>query len=335
MKRPCFCDSVTLWFVLALTISPSAQTTRIEGGSASLDKFVFYCETRLEPPLPPFGERLNMLLLEAGPDTVHRVMIDRSQKMYFGYQARVLVMQPSATQPVEPLYGVTFAPLSMTRELEAALGADFKAWKQLPAPKFPEPRAIRSGDVLELSLLTNTASGQRMTEYVAVQELQERPVGFTSLTGRGTSREFVFGAGTPRDVTTADVVLTLKEPRVAWSESRPEGAGSVGRFMNLTTGDEVAGRIVWVYVPNRGRFLLSLTERRGFSRAGSVRGTSLSFSAAGESYTVTSASRIAPGDAPFNLYVRHEPAWKPAYAHANLDTLHIGEADRVEYLVGK
>jgi hypothetical protein len=48
-----------------------------------------------------------------------------------------------------------------------------------------------------------------------------------------------------------------------------------------------------------------------------------------------SSSRIAPATAAFNLYVLRQPEWKPTYRNANLDTIHIGSADRLEYLVGK
>jgi len=33
--------------------------------------------------------------------------------------------------------------------------------------------------------------------------------------------------------------------------------------------------------------------------------------------------------------VRRQPDWKPSYPKANLDTIHIGAADRLEYLVEK
>jgi hypothetical protein len=44
-----------------------------------------------------------------------------------------------------------------------------------------------------------------------------------------------------------------------------------------------------------------------------------------------STSRIAPATAAFNLYVLQQPDWKPTYGNANLDTVHIGSADRLEY----
>jgi hypothetical protein len=96
-----------------------------------------------------------------------------------------------------------------------------------------------------------------------------------------------------------------------------------------------AGPIIWMYLPGRGRFLLSLSPRSGFRRAGEVRGTSLRFIVDGQTYDVVSSARIAPATAAFNLYVRRQPDWKPTYANANLDTIHVGSADRLEYLVEK
>jgi hypothetical protein len=55
----------------------------------------------------------------------------------------------------------------------------------------------------------------------------------------------------------------------------------------------------------------------------------------GQTYDVLSSSRITPATAAFNLYVLRQPEWKPMYKNANLDTVHIGSADRVEYLVRK
>ena len=31
----------------------------------------------------------------------------------------------------------------------------------------------------------------------------------------------------------------------------------------------------------------------------------------------------------------HQPTWKPSYPSANLETIHIGSADRPEYLLGR
>jgi hypothetical protein len=323
---------VTLWFV---AVTPAAaQTSRIEGGSATLGDFVFQYETRLEPPVPPIGDGLNMLVLTTPPDTVHRVMLDRSQKVYFGYDARVTqsLRSPDGTT----LYHLAFAQLTLTSELQKLLGDDAKTWKSLPSPRFPESRTIFAGAVLELTLLTNATWGQRMTDYVT---LQPAPApGFNV-----RLREFAFGTGRPRDFTVADVVLTLSDPSVTVTRSRiwqlaspprADNGNRVGAPLNRPTRGEASGSVVWIYVPGDGRFLLSLIPRGEFVRAGSVRGTSLTFTL-GETYNVTSATRIVPGDGAFNLYVLHQPGWKPDFPNANLDTVHIGAADRAEYLLGR
>jgi hypothetical protein len=64
-----------------------------------------------------------------------------------------------------------------------------------------------------------------------------------------------------------------------------------------------------------------------------VRGSSLTFNVGSERFTINAAGRIAPGQAAFNLYVLHDPTWRPTYPSANLDAYILGAADRAEYLV--
>ena len=105
-------------------------------------------------------------------------------------------------------YRITFAPLSMTPELQQILGADAGTWRLLPAPRFPAPRVVRSGEVLQLTLLTNSAWGQQMSEYMTLQE--PRRQGFDP----EPPREFAFAVGAPRDFTAGDVELQLDRPQV-------------------------------------------------------------------------------------------------------------------------
>ena len=65
------------------------------------------------------------------------------------------------------------------------------------------------------------------------------------------------------------------------------------------------------------------------------RGSSLSFTMEGETFTVNAGARIAPGQAPFNLYVLHDPNWKPSYPNADLDAFNMGATDRAESLLSK
>lgn len=305
---------------LAVATPATTQTRRVDSGSAAVQGFAFHWETQLNPPTPPLADGSFFSTFdETAPNQVHRMLMDRTKRVYFGY-----------TVVVEPLQGrtfrLTFYPLTLTVQLRQRLGDDAPSWKALPSTKFPAPQTIRSGDVLELSLLANENWGQQLTEFLTVQEVS-RPEGFFRLDS--TSREFSFAAGAPRDFTVSDVVLRLKDPRVFVN----------GRFEDSSAralGEETGG-VVWIYIPLRGRFLLSVTPnpKQGFNRAGEIRGNSVRFTVGGNTYSINSASRIAPGTAAYNVYVLHQPEWRPTYANANLDVITIGAADRVEYLLAK
>jgi hypothetical protein len=173
--------------------------------------------------------------------------------------------------------------------------------------------------VLELKLLTGSTWGQTLTDYVTIREPE--PGGFGRLTVGPP--DFSFAPGNPRDFTLEDVELRLDQPSLSVLGRDGAVRDMTGSPFLKSIGD-VSGAVVWVYVPNRGRYLLSLTPRSEFVRAGEVRGTSLRFRMDDESINIGTRSRVAPGDAAFNLYVRREPTWVPTYANANRDAIIIG-----------
>ena len=311
-----------LLFLVGLSAPAGAQTRQIDRGHASQGKFAFYWETHLDPPTPPFSTGFGTAYANTPAGLVHRVLLDRVKKVYFGYSVQIEPLPEGRT------YRLTFQPLSLTPELNQQLiGNDAVGWTRLPAPRFPSPRTVHSGEVLELNLLTNAGWGQTLTEFVTVQA--QEPARAEGFQVQRAPREFTFAGGTPRDFRAEDVDLRLREPRVSIN-------GHVDESSLKTIGDE-AGPIVWIYVPNRGRFLLSLIPRPelGFRRTGEIRGSSLRFTVGGDTFSIASGSRVAPGQSAFNLYVLHQPTWRPAYANANLDAFAIGSADRAEYLVGR
>ena len=287
-----------------LAVPAAAQSRRIDGGAASRTGFLFFWETHLDPAAPPLAPTFETAVLELGNDPIQRVMIDRAQKTYFGYGVRV-------ERPPDGTFRVTFLPLSMSPELQRLLGSDPAEWKMLPPPRFPVPRTVRASEVLELRLLTGSTWGQTLTDYVTVREPEVRRQGFGAL--EPTPPRFSFAPGPPRDFKLDDVELRLDRPSIF-------AAGRDG----ATFLEEVTGAVVWVYIPTRGRYLFSLTPRAGFSRAGEVRGSTLRFAIDGETVSIASRDRIAPGDAAFNLFVKREPKWVPTYMHANRDAMSMG-----------
>lgn len=295
-----------------------AQSSRIDGGAVSQPKFGFYWETRLEPPFPPMSGNFSTgTSYEQG--IVHRLLFDRTQKMYVGYDAVVEPLQEPNT------YRVTFKQLTVTPDLAKSFLGD--AWANIPTPGWglPAPQVVKGGGVVSLPLLTNKTTNQRVIDYVTIQEPSRGFRGFDLV----PPREFSAAPGVPRDFKTEDVELRIESPRL--SVNGKLDPSSTARF------DSASGSVVWIYVGRHGRFLLSLVPHPelGFRKAGEVRGSSLTFTIGADTYSLSTGGRIAPGQAPFNLYVLHEPDWKPTYSMADLAAFNMGAADRPESLLRK
>lgn len=310
----------TIFALIAISLSAPglAQSVRIDGGVVSRTTLGFYWETRLEPPKPELTDVFGTATNDAS-GLIHRVLWDRSHRIYVGYDVLVESLQETNT------YRITFQALAMTPELAKRSFVDSSGWTQLPMPGFPAPKTVTMGQVLVLNLLTNNTTGQKIVDYVTIQEPSGGFRGFEHV----PTREFSFATGSPRDFRTEDAELRIREPRLSVNgkidESTVNGRG------------DAAGAIVWFYASKRGRYLLSLTPRTelGFKKAGEIRGTSLTFSVGQDTFTLSSGVRIAPGQSAFNLYVLHDPAWRPTHPNANLSAFTMGAADRAELLIRK
>jgi len=294
-----------------------SPSIRIDGGVELREKFGFHWETRISPASPPLAEGFSTTTTDA-MGVIHRIMLDRSGRTYFGYDVVIDVLSEANT------YKLTFKPLVMTSTLAQGWSMDrWSEWIPLSAPRFPPPQNVRSGEILELTLLTNSGTGQRIVDYISVQDSQQTAT-FRSFAIE--ERDFSYATGTPRDITANDIELRIRSPRVSINGKLDP---SSSRF------DEAAGAFVWIYLQNHGRFILSLSPHPGFSKAGEVRGSTLTFMDGSDKYTISAASRIAPGQAAFNLYLIHQPEWKPTYPFADLSAFNMGAEDRLEPLLGK
>ena len=116
-----------LVLIAASVVTTHAQTSRIDGGTATLKGFALYWETHLNPPTPALSASFGTTYDETAPNQVHRMLLDRSKRIYFGYTVRI---EPQ-TEP--NTFRLTFEPLSLTatstlsplrtRSLAAASGA--------------------------------------------------------------------------------------------------------------------------------------------------------------------------------------------------------------------
>ncbi len=307
-----------------------AQTGVIAHGSVARKEFGFYWQTRLEPPSPPLSNSLGYAAgVNPKNNDIYRVMIDRDRRVYFGYEVGIEPL------PQGSKYRVAFQQLELPAELlRQILVEDPAAWTKLQLgapvgrPLYPfrdAPDTVGVLDVIAVDLMMNPATNQKIVDYVVLQN-PSQSWSFDRFNA-SSQRDFGYTPGTPRDVSLEDVGLRLTEPRVSIN----------GKADDATTRSmgEISGSAVWIYLPNRGRFLLSLVPHPelGFQKAGEVRGTSLSFTLGADKFVLSSAKTIAPVDAPFNLYVLQEQGWRPSYPHADTSAFLMGAADRAEMLV--
>ncbi len=126
--------------------------------SASIGKHAY------APATPPLAEGFSTTTTDA-MGVIHRMMLDRSGRTYFGYDVLIDVLPEANT------YKVTFKPLVMTSTLAQGWSMDrWSEWIPLSAPRFPPPQNVRSGEILELTLLTNSGTGQRIVDYISLQD---------------------------------------------------------------------------------------------------------------------------------------------------------------------
>ena len=292
---------------MALSLPALAQSRRLMGGSAGGNKYQFFYETFLDPSMPELGNMSGGTI--GGDGIIHRFMSDRRQRVFFGYDISIDVLPQANT------YRLTFNQLE-SESVRQILGTDAANWTQLPAPDWggPAVRTIQAGDVLGLDLLTNNATGQKIVDYITVKKPSSDP-----------DWRFIYETGTAQDFRAEDAAMELLNPQV--SVNGQSGASA------SVSGVSVYGTVVWFYLPDHGRFALTLTPHpeSGFVQAGEVRGSTLSFTSGSDTFNLVSSRRIAPGTRPFHLYVLHEPDWRPDPTLKSV----WGSSDTVDQLFGK
>jgi hypothetical protein len=257
-----------------------------------------------------------------------RTVIDGVNHVYLGYEMILEEQQPGT-------YLATFGKISLT-PMEAAVSADskLKAWSIQALPAMPEPKLVHDGDTISLELMTDAATGAKLIEDIEIHPfsppqfptLQLQTLGQVGallpnvLTYSPANRPVPTVDGTARDFTTADAELQLMQPRVTLN-GIPQS--TVGRL-----SPNVHGPLVWFYLPNHGRYVLSLAPRPDleFTKAGEARGGAITFTLGADSIRLECPNPVASGNAPYNLYVLHDPDWEPT-AQAQKGQFATGSVD--------
>jgi hypothetical protein len=212
---------------------------------------------------------------------VHRVLRDRDGRVVFGYD---LWVTGDATAKK---FKIAIRPLAA--ELANSLRADESKTAEFTFPKSTEAQVLDDGAEFSLDLLINKTTGVKIVDVVRVSFDR------TSLGGDLVR---------PRDLTLDAVAMEMKD----YSLMVNDELVATGKSKTGSTG-----ALLWVYVPQRGRFIFSLVPRAdyAFEKVGTVSANRIEFSLHGDHYEWLSSSPILREEGTWNLWVLADPKYLP------------------------
>lgn len=240
----------------------------------------------------PDGKTLAALLFAqafAGENRViHRVLTDSERRVVFAYN---LVIK---SDPIARKFSLTVLPAD-----DAFRRSFLKDFTPLRSNEdvatFPGSTATQTlddGDAVSLELLVNQDSGVKIIDVV------------TLTFDRPRLREN-FLESAPKDFTLDAVALKINNSSLSIN----------GTLVSKSKSSGCSGSLLWFYVPERGRFIVSLVPREGyeFQKIAVLDGNRIEFTVDGELYEWSSANSILPDGGAWNLWVLRDPDYTPLF----------------------
>ncbi|HTB13005.1 MAG TPA: hypothetical protein VK752_15595 [Bryobacteraceae bacterium] len=271
---------------------------------------------RADPPTSGLDRKFNVLIpressTRNGPTFFSRILLDNINHAYFGYELFIEQQQPGAYWATFGKLGVSPLDLAGKGNLKFSLNQDGSTnldWTLLPLPEIPKPRLIHDGDPLAIELFVDASTGSKLIDDIhIIPPLRINsflPVPMASSRAPVSAPPVPTVSGPARDFAASDADLQILIPRGVTLNGVRQGSIALRN---------VHGTLIWLYLPEHGRYVLSLTPRPGldFKKAGEVRGGLISFNFDGDSILLECSNLIAAGDAPYNLWVLHDDQWEP------------------------
>src|ERR1043166_2307772 len=260
-----------------------------EGGFVSFTNQTAWMDIRQSFDRRKLPSPLGSQALADRNGTIHRVLRDIDGKFVFGYDLSI------AGDSNTKQFTISVKPLD--REMENALRANdhiISGDSVVTFPKSTEPQTVNDGAEFSLDLLINNSTGVKIIEGVKVTFDRAR------LGNDGPALR-------PRDFTLDAVALEMKDYSLLVNDNL------------IATGKSksgCAGTLLWIYIPNRGRFIFSLFPREGylFQKTGTVTGNKIEFTLDGDHYQWMSSSPILREEGTWNLWVLHDVKYSPLFA---------------------
>ena len=291
--------------ILVLTLGVFAAAKAQSGAIQFSDGITVAIKTETVPPNDknPLG---NIYSSGTGytNNTVHRVMTDAKNKIYFGYDLMV------EKQGETGKFLVTIKPLSKSpAELFRQNSVDYKGFTAKSLPKYPGTIVIDDGDLITLDILENPQTQAKISDIIKI-----------------TSKSHKFGnyfseREKAEDFSIDDVQLHLDKPEISFNGQKTvHGAGASGNF-------------VWAYIPGKGRFIFSFRPQPeyDFQKAGTISDNKILFEYAGEKYEIVNKSAVLGSGGKWNLWVMFDQNYQPSDSESAASYT-FGATNQVKYL---
>lgn len=252
----------------------------------------FRSETPGARSMPDSNSLAALLYSQAFPGEnriIHRVLTDAQKNVVFGYDLWV------SADPITKKFSVAVLPAD--EAFRRTFLKDFTPSRAngpfATFPKSTTPQTLDDGDAVSLELLVNNESGVRIIDVVSVT--------FDRSTLRESHLESV-----PRDFTLDAIALAIKNYSLSINGTLvTKSKSSIG----------CTGALLWLYVPERGRFIFSLVPRDGydFEKVAVLDDNRIEFTLNGERYEWLSTASILPNGGTWNLWVLHDTNYTPLF----------------------
>ena len=241
-------------------------------------------KTEITPENPQKSQFINYSTPSAAGNIIYRIIRNDKNKTYIGYDLEAKEAGEKGK------YIVSFKPLSSE---SAKKSAEVEGYTAKTLPKYPDSIEVKEGDTIALDVMENPQTKEKVVDYI---KIFYKPATMNDLF---VEREAI------RDFTIDDVQLKLNEFEVFADNQSILKVGGGATGANLT-----------LYLKDKGQFIFSLFPRAGYElqKIGAIEGNKILLKYGGVDYKIVSSSSIVVNGGHWNLWVLHNPNFKPTFA---------------------
>ncbi|NNF00102.1 MAG: hypothetical protein HKN25_13860 [Pyrinomonadaceae bacterium] len=321
--------NITLISLIAICFSSKAAAQQ---GTIQMSNGI---NVRINTKITPSGNSsgLGNIYSSNSGNVIHRVLTDRVNRIYFGYDLLIkkhkdkgkftVSIKPLSKTPDSLIDRVT-APTGASRagsgrnRTSAAVSSkrpDYKNFKQRSLPKYPDDITVSDDDIITLDLLENRSTKAKISDLIRISESSGN---FTSY----SSNTSLLNDKPAKDFSIDDIIFRIERPIIYIDEKK------------YSARNTIAGKVSWVYIKGKGRFIFSIQPQPGynFRKIGTIRNNLFSYEFKNEKYKFVSNAPILGLGGNWNFWVMHDPDYQPRYETTEENPFIFGAADSVKTL---